>query len=74
MGVLCGLMVAGGGVVMMGGRTVLLVERVSVVDGLLDGGVVVADVSLGILRGVGLQMFLGVDLFCFLGVRAMVND
>ena len=52
MGVSCGLTVAGGGVIMVGGRTVSLVERFAVARGLVDGGVVVAELSLGVLRGV----------------------
>ena len=52
MGVSCGLTVAGGRVITVGGRTVLLVERFAVARGLVDGGVVVAELSLGVLYGV----------------------
>ena len=72
-GVLVGLVV-GGGVIMVGGRTVLVVERLAGAGGLLDDGVVVAEGFVGVWRGVGLRLFLGVGLLFFGGGRAMVKE
>ena len=56
--------VVGGGVVMVGGRTGLVVEWLTVAGGVLDGGVVVAEGIVGVVRGGGLRLrlFLGLDL------------
>ena len=62
-GVLVGS-VGRGGVVMVGGRTGLVVEWLTVAGGVLDGGVVVAEGIVGVVRGGGLRLrlFLGLDL------------
>ena len=66
--------VVGGGVVMVSGRTGLVVERLDVAGGMLDGGVVVAEGIVGVWRGVGLRSFLVVDRLGFTGGRPMVTD
>ena len=46
-------LVAGGGVVRVGGRTGLVVEWLAVAGGVLDDGVVVTEGVVGVVRGVG---------------------
>ena len=74
-GVSGGLMVACDCVITVVGRMVFVVERFAVAGGVVDGGFVVAELSVGVLRGrSGLRLDLGVVLCFLVGERAMVKD
>ena len=71
MGVVLDLVVDGNGVITLDGGMVFAVERVFLADGVVDGGLVVAGLSLGSVRGGGVLRVDLVGVLSCLGGRAM---
>ena len=71
MGVVLGLMVDGNGFITLGGGMVFAVERVFLADGVVDGGLLVAGLSLGLVCEESVLRVDLVGVLSCLGGRAM---